>query len=134
VGFHFDPVVLDSGWYGEYRETARRLFEAVDPKSIAWISLGTLRMSPRFLEEAVASSSSHPSLFGELVPAPDGKRRYFWPLRRAAYRALARVLRRLGGEDLPIYLCMESPEMWGAALGEVPPEDALVRRLLRRFD
>ncbi len=134
VGFHFDPVVLEPGWYGEYRETARRLFEAVAPESIAWISLGTLRMSPRFLEEALASASLHPALFGELVPAPDGKLRYFWPLRRAAYRALAAALRGLGGADLPVYLCMESPEMWGAALGDVPQEDELVRRLLRRFD
>ncbi len=133
VGFHFDPIVLESGWHGEYREVARSLFDAVEPGAIAWISLGTLRMSPRFLED-VASCRSHPALFGELVPAPDGKLRYFWPVRRAAYRALVRELRRLGGAALPIYLCMESPEMWGAALGDVPQEDELVRRLLRSFD
>ena len=47
----------------------------------------------------------------------DGKLRSFWPQRRRAYRLLVAALRRWGGPELPVYLCMESPEMWQSAFG-----------------
>ncbi len=131
VAFHFDPVVLEEGWEAAYGAVARRLFEAVDPARVAWVSLGTLRFPPRFLEQWGARLQGRRAFFGELLPGEDGKLRYFWPLRRAAYRHLAAELRRWGGDGLRIYLCMESPAMWGAALGHEPTEAEVAAALSR---
>ena len=46
VAFHFDPLLAYPGWQKGYREVVERLFSAVDPGGIAWISLGTLRFMP----------------------------------------------------------------------------------------
>jgi spore photoproduct lyase len=123
VGFHFDPVVAEEGWEAAYRGVIGALFEAVEPSRVAWVSLGTLRFPPRFLEEWGPRLRGRRAFFGELVPGEDGKLRYFWPLRKRVYRVLAEALRREGGPELRVYLCMESPAMWGAALGWRPRED-----------
>ena len=130
VAFHFDPVVLEEGWEEAYRGVVEALFDAVDPGRVAWVSLGTLRFPRRFLERWGPALRGRRAFFGELVPGTDGKLRYFWPLRLGAYRFLHRELRRLGGEDLRIYLCMETREMWAAALGTEPGPEGDVERWL----
>jgi spore photoproduct lyase len=133
VAFHFDPIVLDGEgeWRREYAEVARRLFEAVAPRRIAWISLGTLRFPPRFLERWGARLMGRAAFFAEFVPGEDGKLRYFRALRAEAYRFLASELRRLGGDGLSIYLCMEPDWMWSGSLGWAPSDAALGRYLAR---
>ena len=131
VAFHFDPVVLEEGWEEAYRGVVEALFDAVDPGRVAWVSLGTLRFPRRFLERWGPALRGRRAFFGELVPGPDGKLRYFWPLRREAYRFLLRELRRRAGKGLRIYLCMETPEMWAAALGAEPGPGDVERRLAR---
>jgi spore photoproduct lyase len=120
VAFHFDPIVLDEGWEGDYGALARLLFEAVPPERVAWVSLGTLRFPPRFLERWAPKLRGRSSFFAEFVAGEDGKLRYFWHLRRAAYRFLAEELRRYAGDDLRLYLCMEPDWMWRRSLGGVP--------------
>ena len=129
VSFHFDPIVLEEGWEEDYGEVVRRLFEAVPPDGVAWVSLGTLRFPPRFLESWGAKLRGNRAFFAELVPGDDGKLRYFWPLRREAYRFLAHELRRRGGGDLRIYLCMEPLPMWRSGLGWEPEEGEVTRLL-----
>lgn len=130
VAFHFDPLVLEEGWEAAYAELVRQLFEAVPNRQVAWVSLGTLRFPPRFLERWGASLRGRRAFFGEFVSGEDGKLRYFWPLRRAAYRRLAAEVRRRGGERVPVYLCMESPAMWAAALDWAPAEGEVEARLM----
>jgi spore photoproduct lyase len=120
VAFHFDPVILHQGWRVEYDAVVRSLFEAVDPSRVAWVSLGTLRFPARFLERWGRSLAGRRHFFHEFIAGEDGKLRYFWPLRKDAYRHLAQILRKWGGDDLPLYLCMESPAMWEAALRWTP--------------
>ncbi|MFU8856915.1 MAG: spore photoproduct lyase family protein [Deferrisomatales bacterium] len=132
VAFHFDPILVEEGWEGAYRELAGRLFEAVDPGRVAWVSLGTLRFPPRFLEVWGPELRGHRAFFGELLPGEDGKLRTFWPLRRAVYRAVVEALRREGGPGVPVYLCMEPPSMWSAALGWTPAEGGVERYLAEK--
>ena len=129
VAFHFDPVVLGAGWEAEYDALVTELAAAIPPERVAWVSVGTLRFPPHFLERWGRALAGRREYFDELLPGSDGKLRYFWPDRRRAYRRMEAALRRWGGDELPIYLCMESPQMWHAALGR-QPEEAEVEQLL----
>ena len=122
VAFHFDPVVLAEGWEAAYGELVARLAAAVPAARVAWVSLGTLRFPPHFLERWGRTLAGRREYFDELLPGSDGKLRYLWADRRRAYRILEGQLRRWGGTGLPVYLCMESPEMWHSAFGHEPLE------------
>jgi spore photoproduct lyase len=129
VAFHFDPIVLAAGWEAAYRGLVGRVFAAVEPDRVAWVSLGTLRFPARFVDRWGPALRGRRIFFDEFVPGEDGKLRYFWPLRREAYRSLAREIRRRGGSRVPIYLCMEPPGMWAAVLGWTPEPGEVERHL-----
>ena len=50
VAFHFDPMVLGTGWEAEYDQLVAELAAAVPAERVAWVSVGTLRFPPHFLE------------------------------------------------------------------------------------
>ncbi len=111
VALHFDPLVMHEEYLADYRALARRLFERIDPRQAAWVSLGGLRYPVpmrRLIRERWPDSVLH---IGEMFPAPDHKMRYFAPLRRRFYREMTALLRTLAPET-PCYLCMEPPWMW----------------------
>jgi spore photoproduct lyase len=128
IGLHFDPLVEFDGWERGYREAIDAIFAAIDPCRVAWVSLGTLRMTPH-LEAAIrARGIAKYVLASEMVPAPDGKSRIWRGLRTKMYRFVLEELRRVGPR-MPIYLCMESPELWLRVMKEVPSDRALGLRL-----
>ena len=131
VAFHFDPVVLGAGWEEDYRDLVRQLAAAVGPERVAWVSVGTLRFPPHFLERWGRTLAGRPEYFDEMLPGSDGKLRSFWPLRRRAYRLMEAELRRWGGGELPVYLCMESPEMWQSIFGHEPADGEVATALTR---
>ena len=104
--FHFDPLILHSGWRQAYRDVVERLalFRDTPP---AWISLGTLRYPPT-LRTAI---EQRPYALEEFVPAADGKMRYLQPLRSGMYRFMRDRLREVL-PTTPVYLCMESSVVW----------------------
>jgi len=113
VGFHFDPIIVttdDDAEIAAYLEVVDRIFEAVDPQRIAWVSLGLLRYPPE-LAEIARPRFPHTRIFsGELVPAGN-KVRYPRFLRQETYRPLWEKLRsRLPANKL--YLCMETKAVW----------------------
>jgi spore photoproduct lyase len=116
VGLHFDPLIWTDNWEVSYRRLVDRVFDALDPQGIIWISLGALRYAPSQHESLLPSGLG----LGELVPAADGKLRYFRPLRTRMFRTIAQWLRRKVGDEVLIYLCMESPAVWRGALGWAP--------------
>jgi spore photoproduct lyase len=116
LSFHFDPIIRVPGWESLYRETAARL-AAFPKRSIAWISLGTVRYPRDFLSR-LAGPAGRPWLFDEFFPSRDGKFRYLQPLRIGMYRSLAEWIGR--ATDAPLYLCMESPAVWRRVFGELP--------------
>ncbi len=119
IAFHFDPILFNPGWEEDYSDLVKRIFESVPPESVAWISLGGLRFPPdvkRIIGQRFPRSRM---LTGEMVPCPDNKLRYVRPVRVEGYRDMVRWI-RAHGPEVPIYLCMESRDVWEAVFKGVP--------------
>jgi spore photoproduct lyase len=119
LGFHFDPMVEYPGWETDYQAMIEEIFATIDWRRLAWLSLGVLRNTPglkRTMRERFPKTSL---LTGEQVLCPDGKLRYFHPLRVAMYRKMVHWIRR-AAPTVKIYLCMESREVWQQVFGFAP--------------
>ena len=120
VGFHFDPLLFHTEWKQSYPDLIRQLFEVVDPKNVAWISIGSLRFPPEMKDKVLEKFPKSKIMFAELIRGMDGKMRYPKPLRLEMYRTVYNALRYYGGDDLFIYFCMESAEIWERVMGWSP--------------
>jgi spore photoproduct lyase len=122
VGFHFDPLISYPGWEKGYSEVIEKLFERIDKRNIAWISLGALRFMPS-LKKVVQLRFPGTRLFHEeFISGLDGKMRYFKPIRIEMYTRIAEEIRQYDPECF-MYLCMESREVWQKSLGIAPSSD-----------
>lgn len=120
LGFHFDPLIYYPRWEDDYKKTVKALFSIIDPKKIAWISLGTLRFRPG-MEEAIKIYFPESKLpYGELIKAKDGKMRYVKPIRHKMYKKVLNWIKEYGGEDIFVYLCMELPGAWEEVMDYAP--------------
>ncbi len=130
VGFHFDPIILFPGWETAYQELIQDLFQVIAPSQIEWISLGSFRYRSN-LKQIIKDRHPQTRLFNsEHVPSKDGKFRYFRPLRNEAYDTLRRLIKTYS-DDLNIYLCMETKEVWEGVTGKMPRSD---KKLDQFFD
>ncbi len=120
IGFHFDPLLFHEDWKTTYPDLIRQLFEVVDPKNVAWISIGSLRFPPEMKDKVLEKFPKSKIMFAELIRGMDGKMRYPKPLRLDMYRTVYDALRKFGSEDLFIYFCMESAEIWERTMGWSP--------------
>lgn len=122
LAFHFDPMFYYEGCENEYAEVVERILTTIrKPEGIAWWSMGGFR-SMTGLKRHLQRLGTHLPLFsGELTVGEDHKYRYFRPLRVQMYRSVVEKAARMGIE-LPLYLCMESPEVWDACglAGSIP--------------
>jgi spore photoproduct lyase len=119
LGFHFDPMIEYAGWENDYQSMVEKIFSVVDPRGIAWISMGVLRNTPglkRIMRERFPSSTI---LSGEQILCPDRKMRYFQALRVSMYRKMLGWIRS-GSPTVFVYLCMESREVWEQVFGFAP--------------
>jgi len=132
VAFHFDPIVQFPGWETEYRTVVRQIFHLLPANATAWISLGALRMTYA-LKQVIRRRFPKSLLpFGEFVPGEDGKLRYFKPVRVSIYRQMKEWIRECD-PDVPIYLCMEKPDVWVKVFGRSPADEPeLEREICRR--
>jgi spore photoproduct lyase len=129
LGFHFDPLVYYEGWESGYQEAVREIFSAVDPRKVAWVSLGALRFPPH-LRELVQQQFPNSRLpYGEFVPGHHGKLRYFRPIREEMYRNMRAWIRE-SAPDVLVYLCMESRFVWERSFGASPCNSAGLGSLL----
>jgi spore photoproduct lyase len=119
LGFHFDPILFHEGWEKGYQKTILSLFNEIDPKGVAWISLGGFRYPPQLKGIAKERFPKTGIFLGELFPGRDGKFRYFKEIRIEMYRKMLGWLREVD-PDLFIYLCMESREVWERVFGWAP--------------
>jgi len=138
IGFHFDPLLHHEGWEKNYPDLIRQLFEVVDPENVAWISIGSLRFPPEMKDKVLEKFPRSKIMFAELIRGMDGKMRYPKPLRLDMYRTVYNALRQYGGEDLFIYFCMESAEIWERTMGWSPEDNEhldflFASSLYRRF-
>jgi len=120
IGFHFDPIIRHPDWEKGYEEVIKKLLETVDPARIAWISLGSLRF-PASLKAIIEERFPKTKIiYDEFIKGKDGKLRYFKPLRLELYKKIVGFIRAWGGEEIPLYFCMESEDIWREAMGWVP--------------
>jgi spore photoproduct lyase len=130
IGFHFDPIFLYPGWEKDYHQVVERLFDTVDPGHISWISLGGFRYAPELKPIIRRRFSNSKIVSGEFVPCADGKMRYFKHLRLRMYTTMLSKIKHYG-QHLPVYLCMESSQVWKQVYGWTPACD---RDLTHIFD
>lgn len=138
VAAHFDPMIHYDDWEAGYSELARRLFEAVPARRVAWISLGSLRFNPEMKKVMEDNFPGSRISAAEMVSGDDGKMRYIKPLRMAMYRRLYDALREHGGDGPFVYLCMERWDVWERLFGARPDSSGhldylLTQSLYRRF-
>jgi spore photoproduct lyase len=130
VGVHFDPIILFPGWEQAYRELVRDLFAIIPSDRIEWISLGSFRYRSR-LKQIIKERHEDTRLFtGEHVQSKDGKFRYLRSLRNDAYSTLQGYIKEYS-EELNVYMCMETKEVWEGVTGKMPRSD---KKLDQFFD
>ncbi len=112
VAFHFDPVIFRPGWEGVYASVVQDIFKHVPSESIAWISLGTLRMTALQKKTIENRFPVNTILDAELLTAEDGKLRYTAEVRRDIYVRMIALLREKTAVATHLYLCMETVPMW----------------------
>ena len=122
LAFHFDPMVIYEGCADAYAAVVDRLFRAVRPDNVVWISLGTFRFMPdlkAILERRFPSSDITSA--GEFIPGLDGKMRYFKPQRIALFRRVVDAIRKRA-PGVTVYFCMEDDEVWQRSMGFIPAQ------------
>jgi spore photoproduct lyase len=119
LGFHFDPIVEYPNWEKDYRDMLDQTFNSIDWRRISWLSMGVLRQTPSLKRMIRDRFPRTQILTGEQVLCPDGKLRYFQPLRVDMYRKMLRWIRR-AAPTTKVYLCMESREVWKQVFGFAP--------------
>jgi spore photoproduct lyase len=128
LGFHFDPLIAHEGWEAGYQEIIATLFRTIDARRVAWVSLGSLRMTPGLKAAIKVRPHGMQLLCSELVPGPDNKERLWRGLRVKMYRRMLEWLRAVDAR-MPVYICMEPADVWEKVLGEAPPDRELGQRL-----
>jgi len=129
VAFHFDPIVIYEGCEPDYRSVVQRLFAAVRPERVVWISLGAFRFMPDLKPLIQKRFPQSKLVYGEFITGLDGKMRYFKPLRMQLFRGMAAAIRETAPEAC-VYLCMEDDEVWQDALGFRPADRGGLARML----
>jgi spore photoproduct lyase len=120
IAFHFDPIIRHPDWEEEYKEVIKKLLSTVDPARIAWISLGSLRF-PLALKGIIEERFPRTKIiYDEFIKGKDGKLRYFKPLRLELYKKIVGFIKKWGGEEIPLYFCMEGEDVWREAMGWIP--------------
>jgi DNA repair photolyase len=129
LGFHFDPLVFHEDWRKGYLKTIELMDKYIDPKGIIWISLGSFRFMPQLKRVIQRRHARNHILDGEFIPGLDGKMRYFKPIRMDLYEFMRRHLEEWH-ENLGIYLCMESHDVWSGSMGWSPQDSGGLSRYL----
>jgi spore photoproduct lyase len=129
LGFHFDPLIEYPNWETDYRETIAQIFSTIDTRRVAWVSIGSLRMTPALRTTVRRRFPQTRILSGEQVPCGDGKWRTFQALRVKMYRSITRWLKE-AAPTVPMYMCMETAAVWEKVFGQVPQNDKEVARTL----
>ncbi len=123
VAFHFDPLIRFPGWEQGYAECFTALLNRVPASRIAWISLGALRFPPALQEIIRVRHPESRILYEEFIRGMDGKVRYFKSLRLEMFRFVAELVKSSGKGIIPVYLCMESGEVWRKGLKKEPEDE-----------
>jgi len=119
ISLHFDPILNIPNFRDEYNSLIQKIFSRISHNDIAWISMGTFRYTNDLKSMIEYNYPESGLLSDDFVLTADGKYRYFRPVRTALYKAVKESLTAIN-PDMPMYLCMESPEVWRSVLGTTP--------------
>ncbi len=120
LGIHFDPIIIYNGYENDYKELIIEIFKHIRAKTIGWISLGALRFFEPLRWIIREKHKNSILLKRELIEGFDGKYRYPFLEREKAFKKVYYYLKKYGSDELPVYFCMESEEMWERVL-KFPP-------------
>ena len=132
LGFHFDPMIEYPDWENDYREMVDQTFATIDWRGLSWLSMGVVRTTPALKRTMRDRFPRTRLLTGEQVLCPDGKLRYFQPLRIDMYRKMLGWIRR-AAPTVKVYLCMESKEVWQQVFGYAPSCEKELGKELAHF-
>lgn len=119
IGFHLDPLLYFDDWEQEYEQLIDQIAGLFEGKEISWVSVGSLRFTPGLKKITQERFPKSTIMTAEMYPSPDGKTRYFRPIREDMYRKVTGFIRqRL--RKVPQYLCMETKAVWRHVYGEIP--------------
>jgi spore photoproduct lyase len=121
VALHFDPIIYSADWAEQYQTVLDLIRQNIPPEKIAWISLGALRFTPALKPIIEQKFSASTIVYGELFPGHDKKMRYPEPIRVKIYRHMLKQIAAISPR-LPVYLCMESPEIWKKVYNQLPAQ------------
>lgn len=133
VGIHLDPMLYLENWEEAYGDLVTQLAKHLDPKRLAWVSMGTLRFD-KPLKGVASQRFPGTNIFAQdFVEGEDGKFRYFKTIRLKMYQKMWQWLGEWS-EDFPRYLCMEAPWMWKQVTGKAPlPAEEMEAKLTQRL-
>ncbi|MCK5077182.1 MAG: hypothetical protein KAR38_12440, partial [Calditrichia bacterium] len=120
IGFHFDPIIYYENWESGYNDLITKLAATVPQQKIAWISMGSFRHPSDLRYKMIENHPGSILTAQESITGMDGKTRYPKKLRRKMYIHIYNLLRKHFGDEVFIYFCMESPEIWEDVMGKIP--------------
>jgi spore photoproduct lyase len=129
VGFHLDPIIAYPGAEEDYLELLDYVFDALAPETIAFFSMGGLRLTPGLRNVARRRFPTDRMLLGEEVLAEDGRYRAFAPLRLRLFARLHDRIKK-ARRELPVYLCMENASAYRRVFGAAAPTPATLGTML----
>ena len=130
LAFHFDPLINYPEWEKDYTYIVDNVFEIIDSKKIAWISLGTFRYPPSLKPIIKQRFPQSKIIYEEFITGQDGKMRYLKPIRIDMY---SRMLSQIQSHDpnVFVYLCMESTDVWQKVFGWTPETTVGLARMFQ---
>lgn len=130
TSIHFDPIVLYEDWEQDYKDVVDKIFSKINNRydQVAWVSMGLLRYMPKLKRIAKERFPNSKIFLGEFIKDDYNKMRYFEPIRIEAYKKILSYFNK-HKKDLPIYLCMETKEVWESVFGEMPSKQTLLKSI-----
>jgi len=128
IAFHFDPIIYYPGWEKGYTKLIEQIYSLISPP-LAWISLGTLRFNRELKPVIEKRFPESRIVYGELLIGKDKKLRYPEFLRKDIYQKVFRQIRKYD-KITPVYLCMESKEIWRETIQEVRDTKEIEKSLI----
>lgn len=131
ITLHFDPIIDYDNFDDEMAETVNLIFKYLSASDIKYISLGAFRFIAALSDIISVRFPNSRIIYNEFVKGYDKKIRYFRFKREKLFKHVIDLIRKYDRlNEIQLYFCMESPEMWNALLGSAPGSDEQLGRLL----
>ncbi len=124
VTLHFDPIIDCDDFEPGIAETVKLIFKYLKPPDIVYISFGAFRFIPALADIIAERFPNSRIIYNEFIKGYDKKSRYFRFKREKLFKTVIEFIKKYDIQnDIKLYFCMESPEIWNALLKPAPPSD-----------